>query len=89
MTSASSIASCVRSYDKIASRYKKTVDVSSLLLAKFPRHLYRMWRLGFVLLLGLIGVIHEVVATRLVDIQVAQPLILPKDAKQCTIKILE
>ena len=28
-------------------------------------------------------------AARLVDFQVAQPLKLPSDAKQCTIKILE
>ena len=32
---------------------------------------------------------YRSIAARLVDFQVAQPLTLPADAKQCTIKVLE
>ncbi|KAI0093522.1 peptide-N4-(N-acetyl-beta-glucosaminyl)asparagine amidase A [Irpex rosettiformis] len=40
-------------------------------------------------ILGLLIGLHRVTAARLVDFQVTQPLTLPKDAKQCTVKILE
>lgn len=42
-----------------------------------------------VLAFSILSLCASSLAARLVDFQVAQPLILPSDARECTIKILE